>query len=95
MTRHDIPNEVKDFIEVAIEVRTIDALDVYALATKHGNDWRGLIGEVIEYAFSNRHWDSNQHKAVVQAAELFWMSDKKAEDQGFWEFPKCQQNITS
>ena len=75
MSRHDIPNEVQNVIEVAIEVGTIDALDVYALADTYGNSWRKMIDEIIEYAFSNRHVDGKQHKAVVQAAELFWMAE--------------------
>jgi len=74
MDRFDIPNEVKSFITVAIENRIIDTFDVYALAIKYNDDWRGLIDEVCLYAFNNRHVNGDSHKNVVKAAEVYWMA---------------------
>lgn len=75
MTRHDIPETIKNYIETAIETRTIDALSLYGLAIKYGDNWRGLIEEVNEYAFSNRHWNGNAHRDVVEAAEAYWITE--------------------
>jgi len=74
MTRFDIPETVKNFIEVAIETDTVDALDVYGLAITYGDNWKALIDEIILYAYNNRHANKGAHKDVVQAAEAYWMT---------------------
>ena len=73
MTRHDMPNEVQKFIKVAAEHNIIDELDAITLGVTHGDNWRAMIAEVIEWAFASRHYNGMGHKKVVQAAEAYWM----------------------
>lgn len=72
LTRHDIPQEVKDVIDVAIREYVIDTKEVYVLALKHGDNWYELISDIVESAYAWRYVDSSVHEAVVTEAEKFW-----------------------
>lgn len=75
--RFDIPATVQNVIKVAIEQNVIDAMDAYAMGVAHGNDWKALVQDIVEAAFSWIHTNSEKHSAVVQAAELFWIETNK------------------
>jgi len=73
LTRHDIPETVKNVIKVAVAVDVIDIADVYCLGAKYAPDnWMSLVDSLIEYAYMWIHSDSSKHTAVVEAAEKFW-----------------------
>lgn len=74
MTRHDMPREIQIFIKVAAENHIIDELDALSLGITHGDNWRAMVDEVIEWAFVSRHYNGMGHKKVVQAAEAYWMT---------------------
>ena len=73
LTRHDIPQTVKDVLNVAVQNRTIDIFDVYEMAITHGTNWANLVNELCEVAFSNIHWNKESHTQVVAAAEAYWI----------------------
>ena len=75
MTRFDIPETVANVVRKAMAHGVIDAIDVFALAVKHGTDWKSLVDEICEIAFTLFHSveGREKHKAVVMAAEEFWM----------------------
>lgn len=72
VTRHDIPQTVKDVINVAVHNQTIDIFDVYELANEHGQDWVMLVNDLCQIAHSNRHWNADAHRDIVAAAEAYW-----------------------
>lgn len=71
MDRFTIPATVANLITVAQAAGTIDALDLYALATKHADSWFSLAAELCEIAFTQRH-TGDSHSKVVKAAEKVW-----------------------
>lgn len=72
LSRHDIPENIKNVINVAIEQKVVDVFDVYVLATECRNNFEKLVDELIEYAYSWIHVDGLKHKKVVEAAEIIW-----------------------
>ena len=72
ITRHDIPEEVKHVIDVAIVYDVIDSYELYVLANKHGEHWEDLVNDIVEIAYSWIHVDKSKHTAVVEAAENYW-----------------------
>jgi hypothetical protein len=72
ITRHDIPEEVKHVIDVAITFDVIDSYELYVLAVKHNKNWEDLVNDICEMAYSWIHSDKSKHEAVVEAAELYW-----------------------
>ncbi len=73
MTRFDIPDEVARMMDAAIESKLIDRLDLYALASDHGDDWERLADDLCNIAFKARHADGGrQHAAIVTLAEAVW-----------------------
>jgi len=73
LTRHDIPNTVKNVITTALEHNVIDAIEIYSLASEHGDDWQALVTDLCQAAFTLIHIDLDAHRAVVQAAEKHWV----------------------
>jgi hypothetical protein len=79
ITRFDIPKEVTNVINVALECEVIDVQDIYALCSQFGDDWRKLVTEICEYAYcATRCTPVSQgnmsHKNVVTAADSFFRS---------------------
>ena len=72
MTRHDIPDAIKNLLHVAIQHDVLDACDVYALATEHGADWSTLVDYLCECAHAGRHCNSAAHSAIMGQAEVYW-----------------------
>ncbi len=74
MTRFDIPESVKALINKAVEVDIIDAVEVYSLASEHGDNWMALVDDVVEMAFSHIHSTDGRkkHSAIVTLAEKIW-----------------------
>lgn len=77
MTRFNIPKTVAVFINLAVEYKVIDALDVYALAAKYKKNWRGMVDSILETAFVQRqgHLGIDRHANLVMAAEKFWQAE--------------------
>jgi len=72
ITRHDIPEEVKHVIDVAITYDVIDSYELYVLAVEHTENWEDLVHDICEMAYSWIHSDKEKHTAVVEAAEHYW-----------------------
>lgn len=75
ISRHDIPQEMKNLLIVAIDACDLDTFSVYELASKHGNDWLALSEDLCEIAYCMIHVDGTIHERVVQEAEKFWAAD--------------------
>jgi len=71
-TRHDIPGEVKNVIDVALENDVIDSYELYVLANEHKENWKGLVNDIVNIAYTWNHVDKSKHINVVKAAEDFW-----------------------
>lgn len=72
ISRHDIPQEIKDLLIVAIDACKLDAFSIYELATEHRDDWHALADDLCEIAFASIHVDVSIHRRVVVAAEKYW-----------------------
>ena len=72
ITRHDIPEEVKHVIDVAVTFDVIDYPELYVLAVEHTENWEDLVHDICEIAYSWIHVDKSKHEAVVKAAEDYW-----------------------
>lgn len=72
MSRHDIPDAVKNLLTVAQEALGLDAWDLYELAANFGTDWKALTEELCLYAHANRHDGRGTNAKVVRAAEEVW-----------------------
>lgn len=71
MNRFDIPETVKNVIHAAIKHEVLDAVDIYAMATRHGDDYIPMISEIVDAAYCCIHFNSDAHKAVAEAADEF------------------------
>jgi hypothetical protein len=72
MTRHDVPETVKNLLTVAQEALSLDVLDMYQLAANFGTDWKALTEELCLYAHASRHDGRGTNAKVVRAAEKVW-----------------------
>jgi len=54
MSRYKMPREVAEAIRTATRAGFIDALDGYAMGANHGDDWRALLDELVQVAWT--HW---------------------------------------
>jgi hypothetical protein len=72
--RFDIPESAREVMSIAVKSCAIDAAELYSLATKHGDDWRGLVNEIVEIAFTLHHFETGRqiHAAVCEAADKFF-----------------------
>jgi len=70
--RHDMPETVKNLIEVAVATGAYDLIEVYAAAVNFGADWKALTQDIVETAFTCRHLPGNIHGQVGVAADLVW-----------------------
>lgn len=77
ITRHDIPNSIRNLIVVAQEALELDTWEIYALAANYGADWLKLTETLCDYGFANRHANSEAHRRIVEAAEGVWLAVKK------------------
>jgi hypothetical protein len=70
-SQFDIPAEVDSLFRTA----ELSVRDTFALAIRHGNDWRAITDEVCEWMFANRHSAEGlkRHAATVRAAEAVWI----------------------
>lgn len=77
MNRFDIPSIVTEMIEKAIEIDLIDASNVLAFGDTFGDDWAGIVNEIIQYAYSNIHVNDD-HDIMCPYADNFyiWNSQK-------------------
>lgn len=69
MDRFMIPQTVKTFLNVAVETKVADHLDLVALASTFPGEWSTIMTEVVQWAFNNRHSPSGQaaHAALCAA----------------------------
>jgi len=83
ITRFDIPQTVRDVIDIAIYENVIDVYDVYGWAAKHQGDFDGFVMEIIEAADSDTHCGKKYvetYQKVVDAANDFyrtWLEVKR------------------
>ena len=73
LTRHDIPDSVKNLLKIATETGVYDLSDLYCSAIQHGTDWKALTAEICETGFARRMSDTEIHSRIVKAAEAVWM----------------------
>ena len=73
ITRFEIPQSVKHFLNVAMNYDVVDVFDVYGLATKHKDNWAALVEEIVLYAFKDRHCNRCKHVEVSKAADAYWV----------------------
>ena len=59
--RATIPGVVAAVLKRALATGTIDGADVYALALKHGRDWRPMVHEILEFTRNNRNGANRIH----------------------------------
>lgn len=80
-SRFGVPIPVEKLLHVAAEHRVIDLKEIYALAIRHGVNWRAMADEVCAMAFNGRHSEAGTvaHAAVVTAAEKVWAWIEKAQ----------------
>lgn len=77
MTRFDMPGLMRDFLSAAVDYRTLDVADVWALACNHGNNWSAMRDEVMQDVFGNRHSERGQ----AAHGELCKLNDKCTADE--------------
>lgn len=70
MNRFDIPSTVTVMIKKAIEIELISAIDVLALGATFGEDFDGLVAEIVSYAYSNIHVNDD-HNIIVPFADAY------------------------
>jgi hypothetical protein len=77
MNRFDIPSIITKMIDKAIEIQLIDASDVLALGSTHGENWAGLVDEIVNYAYSNIHVNDD-HDIICRYSDAFhvWNSQR-------------------
>jgi hypothetical protein len=60
-TRFDIPASVSVLIDKAFEIELIDGSDLIALTINHGSNWNKIAEEILQYAYSNKHVNSDHN----------------------------------
>jgi hypothetical protein len=63
--RFQMPRVMREFLNVAIKTRTVDAASVWALALNHGSDFTAMRNEIMDYAFADRH-TSGKHSEMCK-----------------------------
>ena len=70
MDRFDIPETVKAIINKAVEINLIDSIQVYVLADTFGSNYTALVDQIVNYAYNNRHVNSD-HKVICPLHDEF------------------------
>ncbi len=82
MTRFDIPAAVRTLLSIAVARDILDASDVYIMAIEHGSDFRSLVEEVVETAYTQRHHNGAGNSAVCMAADVAHVELNERRDAG-------------
>ena len=72
MTRFDIPDTVKAVLIGAIETGLADAADIFALGVTHGDDFDAMVNEIVEWAFTLIHTDSDIHAKISRLVDAYY-----------------------
>ena len=59
LNRHDIPEEIKELINVAIKEDVVDPIGLYTLAVNCGTNWSILVDNLVDAAYSWIHCDTS------------------------------------
>ncbi len=81
ITRFEIPKEIIDVINFAVENNLIDAVEIYCLAVKFQNNWKELVTDLCEIAFATIHDGTNRHSDFVKVAEKYWQTTNQTTNQ--------------
>lgn len=71
MNPFDIPSTVTAMINKAIEIELIDINTVLALGAKYGEDYDGIVKELVAYAYSNIHINDD-HNIIVPFSDSYY-----------------------
>ena len=69
--RFDVPEIVKVILNKSVEIEMLDASDIVTLGATHGNDWKSLIDDILEIAYSNIHWNTDHSKIAPLVNEYY------------------------
>ena len=76
ITRHDIPDTVKEFTNIAVKEGLIDHFDLIELGSKFEtelkSDWGLFIENIINYCSFNTPLDREIHREVSIAADKYF-----------------------
>lgn len=73
MTRFEMPDEVRNALNVAVKLRVIDAAEAYAMATEHGSNFKVVMEELVYAAYVSRHDESGReaHAALCEINDAY------------------------
>jgi len=63
-TRHDMPQAIHTFLNVATVLEVIDLAEIWALSQAHGSDWTAMLDTIIGYAYANRNVNPKPHEIL-------------------------------
>jgi len=72
--RFDVPETVKNIINTSLKIEMLDASDIVTLGASHGGDWKSLVDDILEIAYSNIHWN-NDHSTISPLVSEFYRKE--------------------
>jgi len=71
--RFDIPEEIKNIINLIVKADIIDAVEIYSMAVNHGENWDDLVNEIVNILYAQRLSNQEGSKVVQSEIDNYWM----------------------